>query len=108
MPQSKTKSRTDWDRVTRESEANAPIPYDREDGPYDPNDDAAVQAHWRAATIVRPGQRGPQKAPTKKRITIRLSQDVLEHFRGAGDGWQTRMDEALRDWLKRSQKKAAK
>lgn len=37
---------------------------------------------------------------TKERITIRLSPDVLASFRATGDGWQTRMDAALRDWLK--------
>jgi uncharacterized protein (DUF4415 family) len=46
------------------------------------------------------GARGPQKAPTKERITIRLSSDVLERFRATGDGWQTRIDAALQDWLK--------
>lgn len=46
------------------------------------------------------GVRGPQKAPTKERITIRLSRDVVERFRATGDGWQTRLDEALQDWLK--------
>jgi uncharacterized protein (DUF4415 family) len=46
------------------------------------------------------GCRGPQKAPTKERITIRLSRDVVERFRATGDGWQTRVDAALRDWLK--------
>jgi uncharacterized protein (DUF4415 family) len=47
------------------------------------------------------GVRGPQKAPTKERITIRLSRDVVERFRATGDGWQARVDEALQDWLKR-------
>ncbi len=47
------------------------------------------------------GVRGPQKAPTKERITIRLSRDVVERFRAMGDGWQARVDEALQDWLKR-------
>jgi len=46
------------------------------------------------------GERGPQKAPTKERITIRLSRDVVERFRATGDGWQTRVDAALQDWLK--------
>lgn len=45
--------------------------------------------------------RGPQKAPTKERISIRLSPEVLAQFRASGDGWQTRMDAALKDWLKR-------
>ena len=44
--------------------------------------------------------RGPQKSPTKERITIRLSPDVVDSFRATGDGWQTRVDAALRDWLK--------
>jgi len=44
--------------------------------------------------------RGPQKAPVKERITIRLSPEVLEPFRATGDGWQARLDAALKDWLK--------
>jgi len=47
------------------------------------------------------GVRGPQKAPTKEHITIRLSRDVVERFRATGDGWQTRVDGALQDWLKK-------
>ena len=47
----------------------------------------------------RAGQRGKQKAPTKQRTTLRLSPDVLAHFRATGKGWQTRMDAALREWI---------
>lgn len=32
------------------------------------------------------GVRGPQKTPTKERITIRLSREVLEQFRESGAG----------------------
>lgn len=46
------------------------------------------------------GVRGPQKSPTKERITIRLSPEVVNRFRATGDGWQTRVDAALQDWLK--------
>lgn len=42
----------------------------------------------------------PKAAVTKERITIRLSQEVVEQFRASGDGWQTRVDAALKDWLK--------
>jgi uncharacterized protein (DUF4415 family) len=45
--------------------------------------------------------RGAQKSPTKQRITIRLSPDVVSKFRATGKGWQSRIDEALQDWLKR-------
>ena len=44
--------------------------------------------------------RGAQKSPTKERITIRLSPEVVQRFRDTGDGWQTRVDAALKDWLK--------
>ena len=44
--------------------------------------------------------RGAQLAPTKERITIRLSPDVVKTFRATGAGWQTRVDAALQDWLK--------
>ena len=44
--------------------------------------------------------RGPQKMPTKKRTTIRLSPEVVQRFRDTGDGWQKRVDLALKEWLK--------
>lgn len=47
------------------------------------------------------GVRGRQKAPTKERITIRLSQEVVQSFRATGEGWQTRVDAALQDWLRK-------
>lgn len=47
------------------------------------------------AASIRRG-RGPNKAPTKKLVSLRLSPDVLEHYRSKGPGWQTRIDETLR------------
>ena len=52
------------------------------------------------ALLAKLHVRGPQKAPTKERITIRLSPEVVQRFRDTGDGWQTRVDTALKDWLK--------
>jgi uncharacterized protein (DUF4415 family) len=42
----------------------------------------------------------PRAEVTKERITIRLSHEVVEQFRASGEGWQTRVDAALKDWLK--------
>ncbi|MDX2290336.1 MAG: BrnA antitoxin family protein [Hyphomicrobiaceae bacterium] len=42
------------------------------------------------------GQRGRQKAPAKKLVSLRLDPDVLEHFRETGPGWQARINTALR------------
>ncbi|HEY0330786.1 MAG TPA: BrnA antitoxin family protein [Rhodopseudomonas sp.] len=43
-----------------------------------------------------PGKRGVQKAPTKVAVSIRLSPEVIAHFKAQGAGWQSRIDEALR------------
>ena len=52
-----------------------------------------LPAHIRAAF---PRTRGPQKASTKVPVSIRLSPEVIEHFKAGGPGWQSRIDEALR------------
>ncbi|MDR3056417.1 MAG: BrnA antitoxin family protein [Zoogloeaceae bacterium] len=39
--------------------------------------------------------RGPNRTPTKERVTLRLSPDVVRFFKDGGAGWQTRIDEAL-------------
>jgi uncharacterized protein (DUF4415 family) len=39
--------------------------------------------------------RGAQKSPTKVPVSIRLSRDVVDHFKAGGPGWQTRIDAAL-------------
>jgi uncharacterized protein (DUF4415 family) len=40
--------------------------------------------------------RGAQKAPTKVPISIRLGADILDHYKAAGPGWQSRMERDLR------------
>ncbi|MFN0317345.1 MAG: BrnA antitoxin family protein [Burkholderiales bacterium] len=47
----------------------------------------------------KPGQRGPQVAPTKQLVSVRYSPEVLEFFKAGGPGWQSRMDEALKQWV---------
>ena len=46
--------------------------------------------------------RGPQKAPIKELISIRLSPEVLARFRAGGPGWQGRIDAALKRTLARA------
>lgn len=40
--------------------------------------------------------RGPQKAPTKKLVSLRIDRDVLARFRRTGKGWQGRVNKVLR------------
>lgn len=51
-----------------------------------------------ARQLARLGR--PPATVTKERITIRLSREVVAQFRAAGEGWQTRVDTALKDRLK--------
>jgi uncharacterized protein (DUF4415 family) len=70
---------------------------------------AADLHHFKPAAEVLPHDllkvmgikpRGPQKAPTKQATTIRLSPEVMAAFKATGSGWQTRIDAALKDWLR--------
>ena len=45
------------------------------------------------------GDRGAQINPTKQLISVRYSPEVLEFFLASGAGWQSRMDEALKEWV---------
>jgi len=47
------------------------------------------------------GKRGAAipAAPGKERITIRLDNDILEHFRDAGGNYQTAINTVLREYL---------
>lgn len=44
--------------------------------------------------------RGPQKAPTKEAVSLRLDREVVEHFRAMGPGWQTKINRTLRATVK--------
>jgi len=52
----------------------------------------------RAAQLLKPRGRPPSASP-KERINIRLSPEVLTHFKAGGEGWQTRIDAALRRFI---------
>ena len=57
------------------------------------------------------GQRGPQKAPTKELISLRVDRDVVAAYRSTGPGWQARANAALKAGLAgraaRSRRRAA-
>ena len=43
---------------------------------------------------------GSTAATRKSATTIRLDEEILSAFKATGQGWQTRINNALRDWLK--------
>lgn len=97
------KSRTDWDRVSRA------IASGEEPDMADPDDrslPAEAFAQALAAAKRRRGERGPQKAPVKRQITLRLDADLLAALKADGRGWQTRANALLRKAMKLAAPKA--
>ena len=52
------------------------------------------------AALLHALKRGRPPGSLKTATTIRFDDEVLAAFRAGGPGWQTRMNAALKDWLK--------
>lgn len=83
---------SDWDRVRREVAAGIEPEFD-EDSPD------ATPLIEQAVARRRAGR--PPGSGSKEQVAIRLDHDILAAFRAGGRGWQTRINAALRDWLKK-------
>ena len=59
---------------------------------------ALERAQYRVGGRLKahPRRRGPQKTQKKIPLSLRLSPEVIRHFRAKGRGWQTRIDQALK------------
>src|SRR4030065_2974272 len=48
----------------------------------------------------------PKSASTKQLVSARYSPEVLEFFKSTGEGWQSRMDGVLRNYVTRHSRRA--
>jgi uncharacterized protein (DUF4415 family) len=78
-------SETDWERVRN-----------MQDEDIDLSDLPEVTPEMFANAIVR---RGLQPLPAKQQITLRIDQDVINFFRGQGQGYQTKINQLLRAYM---------
>ncbi len=53
-----------------------------------------------AAEMLRQKRGRPVSVNPKAHVNLRLDPDVVAAFRATGRGWQTRLNAALKDWLK--------
>jgi uncharacterized protein (DUF4415 family) len=83
-------SKTDW-AFLRQNELDGIEPEDDADSPD------ATQLMREAVAKRRAGR--PAGSGNKEQVAIRFDKDVLSFFRATGPGWQTRMNDALREWL---------
>jgi uncharacterized protein (DUF4415 family) len=89
-------TKADWDAVSDDPELT-----DEELAKLRPAREVLPAEFFEALEKRRQGQRGPQKAPTKVAVSIRLSRDVVDAFKAKGPGWQSRIDETLRASLRK-------
>jgi len=73
--------------------------------PHEYDDAPKIDADWFDQADAHEGpilkRRGRPKSERPKELTtLRLSPDVLDHFRSGGAGWQTRLNAALEEWIK--------
>jgi uncharacterized protein (DUF4415 family) len=61
-----------------------------------PAKDVLPPGLYQAAVKRYRGQRGPQKAPVKQDIKLRIDPDIVASFKATGPGSQSRMNDALR------------
>lgn len=52
---------------------------------------------YSAGVLVKRG-RGRPPGAKKAQMNLRIDLDVIEAYKAQGEGWQTRMDQALREW----------
>lgn len=93
MPQT---NQTDWSKVKRMTDSDI-VP--------DADSPATTAADWAQAFTSHSAAELHQEAarranPAKEQIAIPYDAEVLAYFRATGKGWQTRMNEALKEWLK--------
>jgi uncharacterized protein (DUF4415 family) len=77
-----------------------------EDISHDEDSPRTTEADWDGAAMRVGGRdigtvrlRGPQKVPLKVSTTLRLPPEVLAYFKAGGPGWQTRIGDALKEWI---------
>jgi len=91
---------------------NLPKPWIDPDDAPELTDDFFEQGEWKIGEHPVSAEDGafemrkalslgrPKSEKTKQALTVRYDPEVIEAFKATGKGWQTRMNAALRDWLK--------
>jgi uncharacterized protein (DUF4415 family) len=88
-------SRKDVITALKVKEREAPYVWDGQD-----EDERPATTEELAHGLALARKRGrPAGSGGKEQVAIRLDKDILEAFRAQGQGWQTRINQALRCYL---------
>lgn len=72
----------------------------------DPDAQPLTAKQLKAMVPLRTLRGRPKVENPKQLVSVRYSQEVLAFFRATGDGWQSRMDGVLREYVMRQSRKA--
>jgi uncharacterized protein (DUF4415 family) len=67
----------------------------------DPDARPLTPGQLKAMVPLRMLRGRPKSENPKQLVSVRYSREVLEYFRATGEGWQSRMDSVLRQYVSR-------
>ncbi len=87
--------------MTESKKNTKPVWVDPDDAPDMGDTDFFERADWyNGDVLIRRGR--PKIETPKVSTTLRLDADVIAQFKAKGPKWQTRINDALREWLKQA------
>ena len=72
----------------------------------DPDARPLTPKQLKAMVPIRALRGRPKSESTKQLLSVRYSPEVLAYFKATGEGWQSRMDGVLREYVKRHSRRA--
>lgn len=67
----------------------------------DPDAQPLTPKQLKSMVPIRALRGRPKSEHTKLLVSVRYSQEVVEYFKSTGEGWQSRMDGVLRQYVAR-------
>lgn len=74
----------------------------------DPDAQPLTAAQLKAMVPLKSLRGRPPLANRKQLVSVRYSPEVLDYFRGTGEGWQARMDGVLKDYVSTQRNRKAR
>jgi uncharacterized protein (DUF4415 family) len=72
----------------------------------DPDAQPLTPKQLKSMVPIRALRGRPKSAGTKQLVSVRYSPEVLAYFKSTGEGWQSRMDRVLREYVTRHSRRA--
>jgi uncharacterized protein (DUF4415 family) len=72
----------------------------------DPDAQPLTPKQLKAMVPLRSVRGRPKSKSKKLLVSVRYSPEVVDYFKSTGDGWQTRMDQVLRQYVARHSRTA--